>query len=140
MDKKIITIDEANFDLALSLLEELNDGLSADIIRDRFVECCEDNYVLLGWLHVGDCVAVAGYRIDTKIYAGRFMYVDNLCVAESARSTGIGRGVIEHLEGIARQKGCSKCILDTYTSNTKSHRFYYREGYEIWGFHFVKSI
>lgn len=140
MDKKIIPIDETNFHLALLLLEELNAGLSADEIRNRFIECCADNYVLLAWMRSGDCVAIAGYSIETKIYSGRFMYVDNFCVAASARSSGLGKIIIEYLEEIGRQKGCLKCVLDTYTSNTKSHKFYHREGYEIWGFHFVKSL
>lgn len=140
MKKDIVTINADNFHLAFPLLQELNNELSPEIIKERFLECCNDKYNLLAWVHNGDCIAIAGYRIDIKIYSGRFMYIDNFCVSQSLRSSGIGKEVICYLEEVAKQKKCEKCILDTYTSNKKSHKFYFREGYEIWGFHFVKLI
>ncbi len=30
--------------------------------------------------------------------------------------------------------------LNTYTGNRKSHKFYYNEGFEIYGFHFIKVM
>jgi GNAT superfamily N-acetyltransferase len=98
------------------------------------------HYTLLAWMQDGDCVAIAGYRIDIKVYSGRFMYIDNFCVTERYRSTGIGKEALGYIEEVAKQNLCEKCVLDTYTSNKKSHKFYSREGYEIWGFHFVKLL
>jgi diamine N-acetyltransferase len=138
--KNIIAITQDNFHIALPLLQELHGNLSEAKIKDRFLECHKDNHCLFAWLKDENCIAIAGYRIDIKIYSGKFMYIDNLCVESSHRSSGIGKEIIRYLEDLAKQKQCEKCILDTYTSNKKSHKFYFREGYEIWGFHFVKKI
>ena len=140
MEKEISIINEDNFHIALPLLQELNDGLSSEKIKERFLECYSDQYCLLAWLHNGDCIAIAGYRIDIKIYSGKFMYIDNFCVAKPYRSSGIGKEIISYLEDLAKQVSCEKCVLDTYTSNKKSHKFYLREGYEIWGFHFINLL
>jgi len=140
MKEDIITITEENFHLALPLLQELHENLSAAKIKERFLEGYQDHCCLLAWIEGDDCIAIAGYRVDIKIYSGKFMYIDNFCVAQPYRSSGIGKEIIRYLEKLARQKQCEKCMLDTYTSNKKSHKFYFREGYEIWGFHFVKMI
>jgi len=140
MKYTIEEIKKENFRIAFPLIKELNESLSELMIKERFLECLEDNYRLLSWNESGKCVAIVGYRIDIKIFSGRSMYIDNFCVEKSLRSTGLGKAVIEHVEKIAYDRGCEKCILDTFTSNTRSHKFYYREGYEVWGFHFVKEL
>ena len=140
MNYTVSKIGEGNFSVALPLIKELNQSLSDEVIKKRFLECLDDNYKLLAWTDGAECLAIVGYRIDIKIFSGKSMYIDNLCVIEPMRSSGLGKAVLNHVEKIAFDSGCEKCILDTFTSNTKSHKFYYREGFEVWGFHFVKEL
>jgi len=39
-----------------------------------------------------------------------------------------------------KDKGCEATELNTFTGNRKSHKFYYNEGYEIYGFHMLKVL
>ena len=39
-----------------------------------------------------------------------------------------------------RSEGCQVLMLDAYVQNTNAHRFYYREGYTITGFHMTRAL
>ena len=39
-----------------------------------------------------------------------------------------------------QDKGFKAIELNSYTSNTKSHKFFYNEGYNVYGFHFLKVV
>jgi len=58
-----------------------------------------------------------------------FMYVENVVVASSARGGGVGRGLMEELERIARERGCSYISLVSSASRDEAHRFYESIGY-----------
>jgi RimJ/RimL family protein N-acetyltransferase len=47
--------------------------------------------------------------------------------------------MIQHFETIGQERECKLLVLDSYTANHPSHRLYHRLGFEIWGFHFVKT-
>jgi hypothetical protein len=40
----------------------------------------------------------------------------------------------------SRYTSCSCIVLDAFTGNFPAHRFYYNQGYEPRGFHFIKTI
>jgi hypothetical protein len=44
------------------------------------------------------------------------------------------------LEDHARRFGCQSIMLDSYVTYARAHRFYFRLGYEILGFHFRKVL
>jgi GNAT superfamily N-acetyltransferase len=86
------------------------------------------------------CLAVAGFWINTRIYCGKYIDIDNVVVREGYRSRGIGKLVTDWLEELGRNEGCGYSILDAYVENSKAHKFYFREGYMIRGFHFLKKL
>ncbi len=45
--------------------------------------------------------------------------------------------LITYIEKKAIDLGCSNIVLDTFTGNFAVHRFYYNNGYDPKGFHFV---
>jgi ribosomal protein S18 acetylase RimI-like enzyme len=63
-----------------------------------------------------------------------------MVVDENYRNIGIGTIILNFIENEGKQKGCQHFILDSKMSNTKSHKFYQREGFEIMGYHFMKDI
>ena len=73
-------------------------------------------------------IALAGYRIEENLIHGRFLYVDDLVTAESARSGGIGARLLEAVAAEGRKLGCDRLVLDTALDNVLAHRFYYRQG------------
>lgn len=127
---------------ASRLLVTLNPETPASIIAERLESILSDypHYHLIG-AYAGDKLAgVAGAWIATKIWCGRYLEIDNLVVDPVHRSLGIGSLLIGHLESKARESGCKIVVLDSYVANHPSHRLYYRLGFEVWGYHFVKPI
>jgi len=54
-----------------------------------------------------------------------------LWVAEAYRKTGIGSHILKHTEDIARQKGATVAMLDTF--DFQAEGFYLKNGYEVIG-------
>lgn len=127
---------------AAGLLTQLNQETPAALIEERLRTILADHphYELYG-AFVGDRLAgVVGAWVATKIWCGRYLEIDNLVVDAGQRSLGIGGLLMQHLETLARERGCTIIALDSYAANRSSHRLYHRLGFEIWSFHFIKPI
>lgn len=83
-----------------------------------------------------DVVAVAGYRIAESLAWGRYLYVDDLVTADSARSHGHGKLLLDWLKQEARANDCTELHLDSGVQRHEAHRFYLRERMDISSFHF----
>jgi GNAT superfamily N-acetyltransferase len=89
----------------------------------------------------GDAVrGVAVYRITENTFEGLHLYVDDLVTDESRRSAGVGRALMEHMQGLARAAGCEAYTLDSGTQRQQAHKFYFREGMVVTSFHFRKPL
>jgi ribosomal protein S18 acetylase RimI-like enzyme len=85
-------------------------------------------------------VGVCGYWVFLMLYCGRYIQASNLVVDRETQSRGIGKKILEHLEIIGKKLACEKIVLDSYTENKRSHPLYFREGFHIRGFHFMKDL
>ncbi len=85
-------------------------------------------------------VGVSGYWISLMLYCGRYLQASNLVVDSESRGLGIGGEILNYLERKAKKSHCQKIVLDSYTENKKSHSLYYRNGFYVRGFHFMKNI
>ena len=89
----------------------------------------------------GDSVlGLAVYRWHENSYDGMKFYIDDLVTDDARRSEGVGHGLIEHLEAVAREVGADGLVLDSGTQRTQAHKFYFREGFVIPAFNFKKSF
>jgi GNAT superfamily N-acetyltransferase len=88
----------------------------------------------------GAVVGVAVHRIHENTFDGLHMYVDDLVTDDARRSTGVGKALLDHLQDLARRAGCGKFTLDSGTQRTQAHKFYFREGMTVLGFHFAKPL
>jgi len=85
-------------------------------------------------------VGVTGYWVLRMLYCGRYIQLSSFIVDEEKRGLGIGKELMREVEKIGRKLNCEKVILDSFTENKKSHSLYYREGFCIRGFHFMKDL
>jgi len=115
-------IDLASYEKQLSEMIEMNDF--------RIVAAFLNNEI----------VGIAGYWILRMLYCGRYIQVSSFIVDEEKRGFGIGKKILDEVEKIGRQLQCDKVVLDSYTENKKSHSLYFREGFHIRGFHFMKDL
>jgi GNAT superfamily N-acetyltransferase len=95
----------------------------------------------LAYLTADDKVqAVVGYRIIDMLRTGRMLEVDDLVSADSARSKGYGKQLLNWCYDLARENGCSVVELDSAVHRADAHRFYFRERMYVLGFHFSHPI
>ena len=85
-------------------------------------------------------VGVAVYRVHENTSSGRLLYVDDLVTDEAARSRGVGKALMDHLQALARASGCETYSLDSGVRRARAHAFYFREGMHVTSFNFKKTL
>jgi len=70
-----------------------------------------------------------------KIYRNR-----QFIVHPNHRSKGIGKLSTDFVNQKATDLGCTMIVLDDFTENFTAHNFYYNQGYNPRGFHFIKTL
>ena len=111
------------------------EGFLAQVERQR-----ADGYRLAFVEADGVVEACAGFRVLENLAWGRFLYVDDLVTAESARSHGDGAQLMDWLIAQARAAGCAQLHLDSGVQRFAAHRFYLRERMEITSHHFALKL
>jgi GNAT superfamily N-acetyltransferase len=123
---------------------ELMKELGHDYNMDTYMLYLEDmipkGYKQMAILEGNQYIGVAGFWLSTKLFCGAYVELDNVVVAASHRSKGIGHLLCKAVEDKAKQSGCNIAVLDAYVHNQRAHQFYFREGYIIRGFHFLKQL
>lgn len=125
----------------LPLMRELRPHLAHDdAFAERLARMHQQNYRLLAVMRDGEALALAGYRYQENLIYGRFLYVDDLVVAPSARGSRWGARLIAELDHLARGADCDKLVLDTGLGNALAQRFYFRQGLLTSAIRFSKSL
>jgi len=129
----------------LPLMRELRPHLAdADDFTARIRRMRDQSYRLLAGMEAGNDggkpVALAGYRYQENLIYGRFLYVDDLVVDATRRGGRWGARLLQALDGMAREAGCARLVLDTGLANALAQRFYFRQGLLSQGLHFSKNL
>ena len=146
MTKEIkITIKEFNkkeeMAAAFSLINQVRKEMSFETYTSNIEEMItRNNFKMIAAFNGEKIVGVAGYWISLMLYCGRYAQVSNFTVDENSRGLGIGKKILDEIEKIAKKEKCEKVVLDSYVENKKSHPLFFREGFYIRGFHFMKEI
>jgi GNAT superfamily N-acetyltransferase len=135
-----IAPDDPRLPRVFEVMKELRTHLSLEKFREGYERAVPEGYRVAGVFDGDDCRAVAGYRLMHNLVSGYHMYVDDLITAERWRSHGYGRLLNKYLVDLARKEGCASVQLDSATYRREAHRFYFRERYAIWSYHFVRPL
>ena len=127
----------ACFDVMRELRPHL---LSAQAFAEQVRRQAGQGFRLLAAWQGDQVVALAGYRIQESLLYGRFLYVDDLVSAASARGHGLGGKLIEAVREEAKRQGCAHLVLDTGLDNSLAQRFYFRQGLLSEGLHFCQAL
>ena len=122
------------------VMRELRSNLTEQSFERIYAEGHVDGYRVVAVFDGDECRACAGYRLMTNLVSGRHLYIDDLVTSERWRSHGYGRLLNKYLLERARKEGCASAQLDSATHRRDAHRFYFREGYTIFSFHFVRIL
>ena len=122
------------------LIRQLNPGLSRQRYKKMLNDMVKAGYRMAAAYESASCIGVSGFWIATKIYCGKYVEIDNLVIDKQHRSKGTGKKLCDFILRLARKSGCETAMLDAYAENSLAHRFYYREGFIVRGFHFIKKL
>lgn len=123
-----------------ALIRQLSPGVSEKRYAHLLDDMLAHDYRMVAVYEGETCVGVSGIWVATKIYSGRYLEMDNVVVAESHRSKGIGKILTDYIEKLALEENCETMMLDAYLENEKAHAFYERQGFVKKGYHFLKRI
>ena len=56
------------------------------------------------------------------------LYIDDICVDETARGQHVGRAIYEHILDFARENGCYNITLNVWSCNPGAMKFYEKLG------------
>ena len=123
------------------LTKLLNPEVSVSTLESLQLKMFElETYHCFGFKEKGKCIAVSSGWITVRLYSGKQLEVDNVIVNPSHQSKGIGALFLTEIENWALNNECQTVELNTYVTNSRSHKFYFKRGYEILGFHFQKPL
>jgi GNAT superfamily N-acetyltransferase len=88
-------------------------------------------YRLIAGYEGPECVGLMGYRILYDFLHGKHLYVDDLVVASSHRSRGLGAQFLAEARRLAAEAGCARLRLCTGVDMAEARRFYERNGWEF---------
>jgi len=122
------------------VLLELYPSLSKSAYREELLFMINHNYSQVAVKEGDEWIGVSGVWIGNKLWCGKYLEVDNIVVAEKARSSGAGKLMMDFLHAKAKQLSCNMMALDSYTTNHQAHKFFYNQGFGPKGFHFIKVL
>ena len=111
-----------------------------DILKERFADMVTENYECAVIYDNDKLIGVSGLWYCTRHYAGKSVELDHVFIDEDYRSKGIGKQFLDWIYNYVKAKGVTTAELNTYVQNYPSHKFYYNEGFEILGYHFLKTL
>jgi len=84
--------------------------------------------------------AAIGFRIQTFLYSGKTLYVDDLVTLETHRKKGYGKLLLDFAKEYAKERNCETFSLDSGMMRKDAHRLYLNEGLFIDSLHFACKI
>lgn len=132
----------AEFEALYPFIAQLNKDMTREIFEQRLEPMLARGYRCAGVFDdtTGECLGICGFWIGWRFYCGKYVDLDNFVVSEAHRSRGVGKILFRWIEALAERESCAVSVLDSYVTNPASHKFYFREGYQILGYHFVKRF
>lgn len=141
MSERIELLTIASLNEICVLTEQLNPNLAKEEQLSRQTAMFEfQNYRCFGFYSNDLLVGVMSGWITVRLYSGRQIEIDNVVIDSSMHSKGHGKIFINLVQKWAQDQGCISMELNTYIHNTKSHKFYFNEGYRFMGLHMQKDI
>lgn len=139
MQFRILNKDEIN--KVIPLVEKLNDfKVSKEILSQRFAEMITQNYECVGVFDKEKLIGCSGLWYSTRHYSGKSVEPDHVIIDEAYRGKGLGKQLFDWIYDYVKTKGYEAVELNTYVQNFPSHKFYYNEGFNALGYHFVKKL
>ncbi|TVZ57214.1 hypothetical protein OD91_2530 [Lutibacter sp. Hel_I_33_5] len=125
----------------IPLLRKINSKTPDSILEKRLLEMVKlPHYECIGLYLDEELIGISGLWYSTRHYIGKSVEPDHVVIDENHRNKGLGNTFFKWIYEHTKSKGCEGIELNTFVENRKSHKFYYNEGFEIFGFHMLKVL
>jgi len=139
IDVKVLSVKD--IDEIIILTKQLNSNMDLIQLKNRQLDMFSyDNHTCFGCYQNEKLIGVLSGWLTVRLYSGKQLEIDNVIIDQSMQSKGIGNQMLEWIEHWALSQSCLSVELNTYVENSGSHKFYFKQGYSILGYHFVKKI
>lgn len=141
MNMQLELLTKSNLKQIVRLIKVLNPAIPISVLESRQLAMFGlETYHCFGVMENNKLIAVSSSWITIRLYSGKQLEIDNVIVEPSIQSKGIGAQFLIEIEKWALKNECETIELNTYVANSRSHKFYFKMGYEILGFHFQKEL
>ena len=125
----------------VELLLQLNPEMEENSIATLITEMNElPNYICFALFEEDELIGISSGWTTVRIYCGKQIELDNVIIDSNCQSKGYGKYFMEEITKWSLDYDYKSIGLNTYVQNSRSHKFYFNEGFKILGFHFEKGI
>ncbi|WP_277759956.1 GNAT family N-acetyltransferase [Pseudomonas sp. A34-9] len=133
----IRVLQDYELPMTLGLLSTFYPDLNKDLLLERLKTVAKLNWQCVGVFEEAELVGLTGYWLNTRIYCGKYLYIDHFIIKLGNRSRGVGAQLLNHVRALADHYQCEQICLDTFVTNSMAQSFWTRHGFSIVGFHYV---
>lgn len=121
----------------LQLVHQLNPNKDINFLDETLSKMVKlPNYNCFAVFSNTKLVGISSGWTTIRMYRGKHLELDNVVVDSKIQSKGLGNYLISQIKEWALKNEYTCIGLNTYVSNSRSHKFYYKEDFSILGFHF----
>lgn len=116
-----------------SLYNQLNTLSTPVVLPERIAALAESEHThLLVCDDSGEIIATALVCLCQDVMFGNqpFALVENVVVSADYKREGIGKSLMDYIEGFCLEQNCSKIMLQTSSENRDARDFYTAMGYD----------
>jgi len=125
----------------IELLQQLNPGMDAEYLKNTQLDMIDvPNYTCFGLFLDNQLIGISTGWTTVRIYCGKQLELDNVIIDSSIQSKGYGKHFMQSIRDWSIENGYRSIGLNTYVQNSRSHKFYFNEGFKILGFHFEQKL
>lgn len=141
MSYTIKLIDKMNIHSIILLARILNPKLDDEVLLDRIMGTVENpSYQCVGIYFNEELVGICGIWILTRIWAGKYIELDNVIIHPNYQSKGVGDKLLSWVFNYGKTQGCTASILACYVTNDKAIKFWIKNNYKIVGYNLIQSL
>jgi len=125
----------------LDLLQQLNPEMELKRLEKIQLRMAQlPNYICFGLFLNDELVGISSGWTTVRIYCGKQLELDNVIIDSQMQSRGFGKYFMNVIKNWSVNNDYESLSLNTYVQNSRSHKFYFNEGFKILGFHFENRI
>jgi len=125
----------------VELLSQLNPAKNTQEILNRLeLMTQEPNYQCFGLFDNNCLIGISSGWTTVRIYCGKQLELDNVIIDSKIQSKGFGKYFLNQIKQWSICNNYESISLNTYIENSRSHKFYFNQGFKVLGFHFEQNI